>query len=362
MLAAPAWVVIQLLEECNLRCGMCYEWGDNGAYHGRAQPAMLDADLVLRIVEECLPARPVFEFFGGEPLLYPRIWEVISRIREAGCELAFSTNGTLLEKHAERLVENGPSRLWISLDGPPAINDQQRGRGVFNRVLQGLNRLQAVKRASGRPGPELGLTCVVTPANAAHVEALFLENIDLELFDYVSIELQSYITREQGDAYASRLRREFGVAHTPCAEAYVRDQAIFGAIDCAALARQIKHVATICGQRQIRFHSQPTLIDEENIRRYFAADWQALAERKSRCALPWLAAEISARGEVGTCHSFYDLAVGNIHEQALLDIWRGERLRQLRQHLRDELFPVCTACCRYYGDAVADPARVVRHG
>lgn len=28
----PKWVILQLLEHCNLRCRMCYEWGENGPY------------------------------------------------------------------------------------------------------------------------------------------------------------------------------------------------------------------------------------------------------------------------------------------------------------------------------------------
>lgn len=24
----PKWIFLQLLENCNLRCRMCYEWGD----------------------------------------------------------------------------------------------------------------------------------------------------------------------------------------------------------------------------------------------------------------------------------------------------------------------------------------------
>ena len=28
----PSWLVIQLLERCNLRCNMCYGRGDSGAY------------------------------------------------------------------------------------------------------------------------------------------------------------------------------------------------------------------------------------------------------------------------------------------------------------------------------------------
>ena len=28
----PRWIVFQLLEKCNLRCKMCYEWGESGSY------------------------------------------------------------------------------------------------------------------------------------------------------------------------------------------------------------------------------------------------------------------------------------------------------------------------------------------
>lgn len=355
LLAAPGWIVFQLLEQCNLRCRMCYEWGENGAYHGRGEPAMLDPAVVLRTVEECLPAKPLFEFFGGEPLLYPALWEVMARIREGGCALAFPTNGTLLEKYAERLVDRGPTRLWISLDGPPAVNDRQRGRGVFERAVRGLARIHAAKRARNSPYPELGIACVVTPDTAPHLEALFLDGIDLGQLGAISIELQSYATREQAEAYAQVLRQEFGVERTPCAEAYVRDPEHFGAIDCADLARQMVRVAEAAVKRGIRFHSQPRTFTPENLRRYFSADWQGLPDRRDRCGVPWLTAEISARGEVSTCHSFYDLSLGNIYQQSLLDIWRGERLTRLRRHLRDRMFPICPACCRYHGGAGALP-------
>ncbi|MDP3135849.1 MAG: radical SAM protein [Burkholderiaceae bacterium] len=354
--AAPAWVVIQLLEECNLRCRMCYEWGEAGSYHALDKLAQLDLELVLRTVRECLPHRPSFEFFGGEPMLYPGIWEVIRAIREGGCELAFPTNGTLLEAHAARLVEQGPTRLWVSLDGPAEINDRQRGRGVFKRVMRGLQALEAAKRTAGSRYPELGITYVVTPSNADHVADFFLRGIDLSLLSCVSIELQSYATREQAQAYGQALSTHFGVASTPCANGYVRDPAIFSGIDMEALTAQLVEVSAACAQRGILFHSQPQTLEVENIRNYFSARWQAMIDRRSRCAIPWITAEISARGEVTTCHTFNDLPVGNIHEHSLLDIWRGERLKQLRGYLREQLFPICTACCRYWGGAGALPA------
>ncbi len=344
----PSWVVFQLLEKCNLRCAMCYEWGEGGAYHERKTLAELDLDVVLRTVRDCLPARPYFEFFGGEPLLYPGIWDVMRLIREGGSELAFPTNGTLVEEHAERLVETPPSQLWLSLDGPEKINDRQRGNGVFKRAMRGFDKLNAVKRARGSRFPELGMNYVVTPVNHRHIAEFFLEGVDLSRLSSVSIELQSYATQEQHNHYARVAREEFGVMSTPCAQAYVRDPATFAGMDFASITRQLVQVRDACAERGIRFYSQPRTLEVDNITNYFTANWDKMADKRQRCGFPWAYAEVSARGDVTTCHSFYDVTIGNLHEQGLLEIWRGERLSAVRAHLREQLFSICTACCRYY--------------
>ena len=314
---------------------------------------MLELPLVLRTVEECLPTKPAFEFFGGEPLLYPGIWDVIALIRKGGCDLAFPTNGTLLEEHAERLVDTAPTRIWVSLDGPEAVNDKQRGRGVYKRAMRGLERIREVRRAKGSVFPQLGITYVVTPANFEHIEEFFLGSLDLSMLAGVSIELQSYATEDQVLRYAQDLSAEFGVESTLCANAYVRKPSEFAGIDFESVTKQMTKVGRTCIEREIAFHSQPKTVEVGNIRNYFTANWDAMVDRRSRCGVPWISAEISARGDVTTCHTFYDLPIGNIYEQGLLEIWRGARLKHVQSYLRDKLFPICTACCRYYGGAGA---------
>ncbi len=347
-LNAPSWVVLQLVEECNLRCAMCYEWGETGAYHEKRQLASLELDVALRVIKECLPTKPYFELFGGEPLLHPGIWDVIGLIRESGCELAFPTNGTLVERCAERLVVYQPNRVWISLDGPEPINDSQRGRGVFKQAIRGLDALTAAKSRRGNRLPEVGITCVVTPANYQHIEELFLNTLDLSQIGLVSIELQSYATEAQYREYARLLREDFGVLSASYARAYVRDPALFSAMDREAITRQMQRVRASCAERGIRFFSQPKTIEIDNLDRYLKGDWAGMVDKRNRCAVPWAYAEVSARGDVTTCHTFYDSPIGNVHEQPLLEIWRDERLKQLRSHLRNGLLPICTACCRYY--------------
>jgi len=344
---APSWVVFQLLEHCNLRCSMCYEWGDTGAYHGR-RLASLDLPVVLRTIRECLPSKPFFELFGGEPLLYPGIWEVLDLIIKGGSEVAFSTNGTTVEEHAERLLATPPSLIWLSIDGPEEINDRQRGKGVFARAMRGLEKLERLKSASSRLTPRLGLTYVVTPGSADHVERLLLREIDLSRFAAVSIELQSYATASQIDAWESQLREEFCVTKPSTARGYLRDPKDFSTIDCAHLTRQLIAVRAACVQRGVSFYSQPSTLERSNLESYLSGRFEAMADHHSRCAVPWVHAEVSARGEVTACHSFYDLPIGNVYEQTLLEIWRGPRMQQVRASLREKLFPICTACCRYY--------------
>jgi radical SAM protein with 4Fe4S-binding SPASM domain len=349
--STPSWIVLQLLEKCNLRCKMCYEWGETGAYHNHAKLAELDPALARRTVEECLPAKPFFEFFGGEPLLYSAIWDLIQLIRQAGCDLAFPTNGTLIEEFADRLVATQPNLVWVSVDGPQQINDRQRGKGVFAKAMRGIQRLSQARDAAGSRFPEIGIAYVVTPLSYRHIEEFFLRNVDLSLLSYVSIELQSYATEAQYSAYARILAERFDVASAPCAKAYVRDPRDFSGMDFESIATQMANVKKVCAARGIRFFSQPRTLQAGNITSYLTADWDNMVDKRNRCAVPWKYAEISARGDVTTCHSFYDLPIGNIYEQGLLDIWQGQRLKEVQSYLRDGLFPICTACCRYHSGA-----------
>jgi radical SAM protein with 4Fe4S-binding SPASM domain len=343
----PSWLVIQLLERCNLRCSMCYEWGESGAYKSLTGLAELDLELLLERLEECLPGKPYVEFFGGEPLLYRGVWKLLQVLGDAGCEVAFPTNGTTLPRHADRLVSANPTRVWVSLDGPREINDAQRGAGVYDRALRGIDAIDRLKRETGNPYPELGVCFVVTPDNHHTIEEFFL-GLDLSQLGAVSIEMQSYVTAAQHRHYARVANDKFGVATTPNAAAYVRDPEVFADIDADSVAGQMRRVRDECAERGIRFFSQPYTLEDETIAAYLSADWTAMVSHHKRCAVPWMYAEISARGDVTTCHSFYDITIGNIYDRSLIDIWHGERAAQVRSHLRGELFSICTACARYY--------------
>jgi radical SAM protein with 4Fe4S-binding SPASM domain len=346
----PKWVFLQLLEHCNLRCKMCYEWGENGPYREKGILRRLDIDIVERVIQECKPARPYYELYGGEPLLYPHIDRVLRAIKTAGSKAHVVTNGTLLAHHANLLVNSSLERIWVSLDGPREINDRQRGDGVFSRALDGIHRVHSLREQRGVAYPLIGVSVVITPFNHQHLEAFFSQAMDLQKLDCVSLELQAYLTERNHHDYENVLQREFDVSAAPMARGFVNDPSIFSDMDFGLLARQIESITAHCRARGLYLNTYPKELSEDNIRKYFSADWFSMSRVKKRCSFPWISTEISARGDVTSCHAFYDLSLGNVYDSSILDIWRGERYTRYRKYLRKSLLPICQSCCLFYNE------------
>ncbi len=78
---------------------------------------------------------------GGEPLLHPRLSDVVALAKGKQLNVAVSTNGQLITYEIlARLLDAGLTHdLSVSLDGPTAkINDYARGKGSFAKTLQGM--------------------------------------------------------------------------------------------------------------------------------------------------------------------------------------------------------------------------------
>lgn len=348
-LSTPSWIVFQLVEKCNLRCKMCYQWGDTGSYHEKEKLTVLDHGKIEKIIKDCIHNKPTFGLFGGEPLLHPNVFEIIELIRRNDCYVYAATNGTLLEQYAQELVDSQINRLWISIDGPQLINDRQRGNGVFKRIMKGITKLNQLKELNNSRYPELGITFIVTPTNAEYIEDFFYNHIDLDLFAGASIEMQNYATSDAHLDYSLVLDSAFGLkSMAPIAMGLVQDVSIFKDLDTESITRQILSVKRLCDSKKVILNTSPKTISTQNIKNYFSASWDDMDDKKSHCVFPFIQAEITAGGEVVGCHTFYDLSMGNIYKTDFLDIWNGERWNALRKHIRKELFSICTSCCSYY--------------
>jgi len=142
-LSAPLTVNWTLSYACNFSCRHCYSRGQE-----RRELPLSD---VLAVVEELARCRVAFvSFGGGEPLLYPHLFQVVRAATSRGIRVSMNTNGWLLDAvTALQAKEGGFASVGVSLDGATAqVHDAFRTRpGSFDRALGALENL----RAAGLP-------------------------------------------------------------------------------------------------------------------------------------------------------------------------------------------------------------------
>ena len=97
---------------CNLRCHSCGQWGDNGYLVGeslkdlkqREVPVEIYKNLVDQIVDEGWS--PVWYIWGGEPMLYPGLIELMHYIKDRGMPISLVSNATNIARRARRHLGN----------------------------------------------------------------------------------------------------------------------------------------------------------------------------------------------------------------------------------------------------------------
>jgi len=134
---------ISVTTRCNLRCVYCRP-SDLSFEERRDQ--FLDFDEMLRVVR-VLAGAGLYKvrITGGEPLVRSGVVEFIGEVAQVPGirDLALSTNGLLLKKHAEALARNGLHRVNVSLDTlDPDIFSLMTGGGRLQDVLDGIAAAQ----------------------------------------------------------------------------------------------------------------------------------------------------------------------------------------------------------------------------
>lgn len=146
----PQSISFTLTNVCNLRCRMCGQWSRSGYMHTRKE--RLKNEMVLsdwkRIVDE-VAAHKIRSILlrGGEPFLFPGIIELIKYINSKNILTMIDSNGTMIGKYAEDLVDIRNININISVDGPEDIHDSVRGvKGCFKKIKEGLALLSEIEK------------------------------------------------------------------------------------------------------------------------------------------------------------------------------------------------------------------------
>jgi uncharacterized protein len=164
---------LEVTEDCNMRCRYCvYTVGfKNVRVHSKlAMPwdtARKAIDFFLRNPSRQLPCQYI-SFWGGEPLinieLIVRCVEYVGS-RDPSTTFGVTTNGTLLSDRVRRFLVAHEFQLYVSLDGPREIHDQNRvfdgGGGSFGTIMANLRALRNF--APEYYGRKVRFQCTLSP-------------------------------------------------------------------------------------------------------------------------------------------------------------------------------------------------------
>ncbi len=148
------YVRIAVTSRCNLRCVYCLR-----EEHGSSSEEGLRFDeitRVIRVLADC-GVRKV-RFTGGEPLLRP---DIVRLVREAKAvtgvgTVTLTTNGVLLDRHLDELVQAGLDGINLSFD----TFDRERYRQMTRRDL--FPRVRAnLERVVGEKGLKVKINVLV---------------------------------------------------------------------------------------------------------------------------------------------------------------------------------------------------------
>lgn len=259
---------------------------------------------------------------NGEPLVYPRLAEVIRLLKANRIRVELNTNGILLASRAgTQLIEAELDQLNISVDGMKAATyTQLRGLDGLDRVI---DNARAFMRQRG-PGPNLprvSLWMTISQHNLDQLSALVAFAAEIQAEEVYVQRLVHY-----GEGFA----REQDSLHGRLTEAQ-RD-----------ILESTKSEAKRLGVtlRASGGHDPVDMLSSS-----------PSPEPWRHCRRPHESAVVMANGEVVPCciSTFVgnpkDIRMGSLRDQQVENIWQGSRYQAMREALAKGTGPeFCRQC------------------
>ncbi|MGP1587592.1 MAG: radical SAM protein [Treponemataceae bacterium] len=334
-------IYLKLTPLCNLRCVMCGQRGVKGVLKGKyaadESKCVLPLETYKKMVDELKFKRPVYYLWGGEPFLYPHLCDLVDYIQKSGSFCSVNTNGTLLEKYAERIVKDQWNVIFVSLDAFKDVNDEIRGAGSYDKVVRGFEAINREKKKQNSKFPTMGIVTTVTNLNYKYLKDLAVACKDFKI-DWHIYNLGTY-TNDEILARQTEFFKEKLDTDVYCLGGY--NTGYNKGIDAKELCETLHTIHnTDYGYLSI---TVPALNPEKTQVYYEKLEVPV----RNRCIVPWTQANVNYNGDVLFCADYTEYPLGNIKEQSFREIYNGERANKFRHAIHEcpgSIFPGCLRC------------------
>ena len=304
---------VEVTSRCCLRCEMCprsslaHQWPE--------------IDLSWEAFQRIAPAfeyvRHVHLQGWGEPLLHPRLFDMIAAAKVAGCRVGLTTNGMGLDREtAEKLVEANLNLLSISIAG--ATRETHEGLRVgssFSSIVENVREIVSRRAEHPANGLKIELSYLMTKANIAELPQAVELARSLHVDELYAINLDYVVTPAHDEM------RVFGYPQ-------LRD----------GFARTVEGARERAHQLGLAFRAYP--LDLEEVAVCEAQPMKILVVSCEGWVAPCTYMALPGLTEIPRCFQGRPVTVpaarfGNVLEQELLDIWENPAYRAFRKRFAD---------------------------
>lgn len=311
VLEGPRHVVIDLTNRCNTNCIVCWTYSPLLSKENKPEKSWFKEEIPMERYEELiedlasLGIERIRFTGGGEPFLYRGIERAIQLVKQKGIWLAITTNGILLHKNHEILVQNQVDEiavsLWAASDKTYRILHPKAKEGDFYQILESIRKL---KRDS--PHTEVHLLNVISKENVHEISKmgdlgrnLGAKAVYFTLVDPMDDTRQMMLNEEQRKEAREEIRR-------------IRS----------------------------RFYNQNSEVHWDNLGGFEArledvqdsSEYDRKAIDELPCYMGWHFARITANGQVSPCCRGVDYPMGYLAEDSFKKIWSSSNYHTFRCH------------------------------
>jgi MoaA/NifB/PqqE/SkfB family radical SAM enzyme len=183
---------IEVTSRCSARCRMC----PRSALADRWPETDLAQDTFERVALAFPRVGHVHLQGWGEPLLHPRLLDMVATAKAAGCRVGLTTNGMGLEPDtAKSLLDLGLDLLSISIAGATRdIHESIRVGSDFSRILEHVRQFLSFR--AGRPGngPKVEFSYLMTRTNITELPRAVELAASLGVDELYAINLDYVVT------------------------------------------------------------------------------------------------------------------------------------------------------------------------
>lgn len=271
----PIRIWVEPTSHCNLRCDFCLN-----RKLTREQKGFMQMELFHDLIDQVAGrVHQINLFHRGESLLHPEIGAMIRGASSRGLQTRIHTNGTVLDaEKAVEILDSGLDILSFSFDGyDKQMYEENRINACFEKTLDNIIGFLKTKKSESRKRPFVVL------------ELMEIGDIPREKMHR---KREDFLRRFKGlplDKFVVRTPHNWG-----------------GGVE----------VGDGQSRRMLKPHRVP-------------------------CPLLWHALAVFWDGRVMPCCQdfFGELELGNLGESSIMDLWNGDRMRELRREMAYMIAP-----------------------